>query len=144
MALLGISRNATGQERHTRDDAVRLVRRAADYLRSHPRSEALALFSDPSGPFRDGDLYLYVLDAEDGQLTMLAHGANHGLLGMPQTQIVDAEGKDFNAETVELVKARGEGWIHYKWSNPMTRKIAPKTTFVELVDGLIVGAGVYD
>lgn len=134
---------ASAEARHVAADAVALVNRAAAFLRSEPRAAALAAFNDSHGAFVDGDLYLYVLDATDGKLTMLAHGANHGLVGMAQDEIVDAEGRAFNDETVAVANSQGEGWITYKWPNPATRRIATKTSYVKLVDGVIIGAGIY-
>jgi signal transduction histidine kinase len=128
---------------HSREDAVALVRRAAEFLHSHDRATAFAAFSDPNGAFRDGDLYLYVLDAADPGLTMMAHGSNPSLIGRPQRDMVDADGYDFNARTIVLANTQGEGWINYKWPNPATKKIAQKSSFFVKVGTLIVGAGIY-
>jgi signal transduction histidine kinase len=127
----------------TPDDAKSLVEKAAAFVRSDGRDKALAAFNDPNGAFRDGELYIYALDAKDGNLTMLAHGANKALVGKPQISMKDADGKAFNTETAALASTKGEGWIEYKWSNPTTKKIEPKVSFIKLVDGIILGAGVY-
>jgi cytochrome c len=127
----------------TPDDAKSLVEKAAAFVKSNGRDKALATFSDPNGEFRDGELYIYALDAKDSNLTMLAHGANKALVGKPQINMKDADGKAFNAETVAVATTKGEGWIEYKWSNPATKKIEPKVSFIKLVDGIILGAGVY-
>ncbi len=131
------------QVSHGRSAAVALVDRATLLLQTTPRPAALAELSKPHGSFVDGELYVYVLDARDGQLTMLAHGANPGLIGMPQNEIVDADGRAFNDETLTVVKTKGEGWVTYRWPNPVTRKIAVKSSFVRLVGDVIIGVGVY-
>ena len=46
--------------------------------------------------------------------------------------------KDFIA-----VGMQGGGWVEYKWTNPETKKIGPKSTYVEKFDSLIVGCGYY-
>ena len=144
LTLVGtMARTSRAQASHTEADVIRLVDHAADYLRTHTRREALAAFSDAHGEFRDGDLYLYVLDAADDRLVMLAHGANSGLVGMPQRDIVDAEGKDFNAATVVVTRGGQAGWVDYKWPNPVTHKIAAKSSYVRRVDDVIIGAGLY-
>lgn len=125
------------------DDAKSLVEKAAAFVKSNGRDQALAAFSNPSGGFTDGELYIYVLDAKDGKLTMLAHGVNKALIGKPQLDMKDADGKAFNHETASIAKTKGEGWVEYKWPNPATKKIAVKVSFVKLVDGMIIGAGVY-
>jgi signal transduction histidine kinase len=40
-------------------------------------------------------------------------------------------------------KAKGSGWVDYKLPNPKTGKIEPKTTYVENLDGWVIGCGVY-
>ena len=84
-----------------------------------------------------------MLDAKDGKLTMLAHGANKALVGKPQLDMKDADGKTFNHETASIAATKGEGWVEYKWANPVTKKIEVKVSFVKLVDDMIIGAGVY-
>jgi cytochrome c len=54
-------------------------------LKREGKDKALAAFSDPKGEFVDGDLYLVVMDAADGKLTMLAHGVNKALIGKPRS-----------------------------------------------------------
>ena len=121
---------AMAQAAHSRDDARDLVQKACAYVASHGRGPALAAFNDPHGEFRDGDLYLYVLDASDPKLVMLAHGVNPGLVGLPQYDIIDADGFDFNAATYTLTKTAGSGWITYKWPNPQrTRSPSNKASF---------------
>ena len=129
---------------HTRQEAEALVRRAAEFLHTHDEATALAAFDDPNGAFRDGDLYVYVMDATDPELTMLAHGSNPGLIGVPQRRIVDADGKDFHGQTVAIANTVGEGWVDYKWPNPVTKKIAQKSSFILKDGGLIIVAGVYE
>jgi signal transduction histidine kinase len=34
-------------------------------------------------------------------------------------------------------------WVDYKWFDPVTRDVMPKTSWVVLHDGYIFGAGVY-
>src|SRR5215472_3131298 len=77
--LFGMIATATAEGSHTPDQAKALVQRAAEYLKREGKDKALAAFNDPKGEFVDGDLYLVVLDAVDGKLTMLAHGANKAL-----------------------------------------------------------------
>jgi signal transduction histidine kinase len=128
----------------TPDQAKALVEKAAAYLKAEGREKALAAFSDPKGEFVNGDLYLFVMDASDGKLTMLAHGVNKALIGKPQIDVKDAEGKTFNRETVEMLSKADNGWVDYKWPNPATKKIAAKRSYVAKVGGMVIGAGVYN
>jgi len=147
MALIGLMGTvvvAAAQSAHTPEQAKALVDRATTYMKSEGKEKALAAFNDPKGDFVDGDLYLFVLDAGDGKLTMLAHGVNKALVGKPQIDVKDAEGKPFNRDMFTMVSTAGEGWVTYNWPNPATKKIASKTSFCRKIDDVIIGAGVYN
>ena len=49
------------------------------------------------------------------------------------------------ADIIELAKTKGEGWTQYRWTNPETKKIAEKVTFVKAVPerGAVVYVGIY-
>ena len=89
---------ATAQTAKTPDDAKAFVEKAAAFYKTEGKDKALAAFSDPKGAWVDGDLYLVVQDANDPKLTMLAHGVNKALIGKPQIDTKDAEGKAFNQD----------------------------------------------
>jgi signal transduction histidine kinase len=46
---------------------------------------------------------------------------------------------------VATAASKGEGWIDYEWVNPASKKVEPKSTYVERVPGenLFVGVGIY-
>src|SRR5215471_6625589 len=92
-AVFGMTVVAAAEGGHTPDQLKAFVGKAADYYKSEGRDKAHAVFSDPKGAFVEGDLYLVVMDATDGKLTMLAHGVNKGLIGKPQIDVKDPEGK---------------------------------------------------
>lgn len=140
--LFGAMTAAAAQS--TPDQAKALVEKAAVYLKAEGKDKALAAFSDPKGEFVNGDLYLFVMDASDGKLTMLAHGVNKGLIGKPQIDVKDAEGKAFNRDTVEALSKADTTWVDYKWPNPATKKISPKRSFIAKVGDVLIGAGVYN
>ena len=142
--LFGVLATATAEGSHTPDQAKALVQRAAEYLKREGKDKALSAFSDPKGEFVDGDLYLVVMDAADGKLTMLAHGVNKALVGKPQIDVKDANGKAFNQETMTALSTEDECWVTYAWPNPTTKKIAQKKSFFAKVGDVIIGAGVYN
>jgi signal transduction histidine kinase len=134
---------AAARAEHGPEDAIALVQRAAEFLRTHDRETALAAFSDPKGGFRDGDLYLFVIDDATPDLTMLAHGSNPGLIGMKSKAFVDADGFTVDDHIAALADANGEGWVDYKWPDPVTKKIRAKSSYVLKVGTLILAAGIY-
>ncbi|CAK0757158.1 hypothetical protein CCP1ISM_7100001 [Azospirillaceae bacterium] len=43
---------------------------------------------------------------------------------------------------VEMAKTSPQGgWVDYVWTNPTTKKLDPKKTWVKLHDGLVMGRG---
>lgn len=124
----------------TKDDAVVLVERAVTHLRSVGREKAFADFSDPKGAFVDRDLYVFV--ADEGGLRV-AHGLNPKLVGKSLSEAKDVNAKPYGQEIMDLAKAKGSGWVDYTFSDPTTRKLAPKTTYVKAADSYVFGVGVY-
>jgi signal transduction histidine kinase len=136
---------AAAQTAHTPDQAKAFVEKAVAFLKSEGKDKALATFADPKGPWVDGDLYLVAFDANDGKLTMLAHGINNkALAGKPQIDMKDADGKAINRELTDSLSKANDAWLSYKWPNPATKKIAAKKAYFVKVGDVIVGAGVYE
>ena len=73
----------------------------------------------------------------------LAHGGNAKLVNKDMSGLKDADQKLFIVEMMQLAKTKGSGWVDYKWVNPATKKIEPKTTYIQKVDNYFVGCGTY-
>jgi signal transduction histidine kinase len=73
----------------------------------------------------------------------VAHGANTGMIGHTSLALKDADGKLYNKEMIELAKAKGSGWVDYRWVNPVSKKIEQTSSFIERVGDYVVGAGFY-
>ena len=94
-----------------------------------------------AGDFQMKDLYIFVQDLDGG---MICHGKNPALNGKNLMGLKDSDGKAFVAQFIELIKGSGSGWVDYKWVNAATRKIEPKSSYVEKGDGgTVLGAGIY-
>ena len=92
---------------------------------------------DKGAAFHDRDLYVMVYD-QAGKC--VSHGANAGLIGK---SLIDLKDTDGTYLIKALVAVQDAGWIDYKWPNPVTKKIAPKTTYVIRVGDYHVGVGAY-
>lgn len=121
------------------DEAMALVKKAAALYKADGKEKAFAAFEDANGEFRVKDLYIFVQDLNG---VTLSH-KNPGLVGKDASGMKDAEGKMFMAEMVKLAKEKGAGWVDYMWANPSTRKIQAKSTYIEKVGDVFVGAGIY-
>jgi cytochrome c len=132
---------AWAADKGTQDEAVAMVKKAVALIKAKGRDAALAEFNNPKGGFVDKDLYIFVLD-KDG--VTLANGVNQRLVGKNVMQLKDADGRFFIKSFLELGDSKGKGWApEYKWSNTTTQAMETKQSYVEKVDNLYVGCGVY-
>ena len=104
--------------------------------------KAFEEFTNLKGKFVDGEFYLFIVDFEG--LT-LAHGGNPKLKGKNMLELKDPSGKYFIKDFIKLAKTKGNGWVNYKWSNPETKKIGKKSTFIKVIKGknYFIGCGIY-
>ena len=126
---------AAGQA--TPDEAKALALKAADYLKTNGPEKAWAAFNATDGDFHDRDLYV---TAEDNNCTVMAHGANAALIGKSLCALRDVDGKAF---VQEFSSMKDEGWVDYKWQNPATKTVEPKTAYVVRVGDYVVNVGAY-
>ena len=131
---------AYAAEKGTAKEAIAMVDKAVAYLNANGKEKAFAAFNNPKGEFVKGDLYIYVLDLK---AVCLAHGANIKHVGKSFLAIPDTDGKMFFREIVELAKSKGSGWVDYKWTNPISKKVEAKTTYCKKVKDVVVACGIY-
>lgn len=124
----------------TADEAVAMVKKAAAYIAANGREKAFAEISNPSGQFKDRDLYIAVLDKTG--LT-LAHGGNGKLIGKPMAELKDVDDKYFIKAFLDVAATKGSGWVDYKWPNPVSKVIEKKSTYVEKAGDLVIICGIY-
>ena len=124
----------------TADEAKALTDKAAAYVKANGKEKAFAEFSNPKGQFVDRDLYIFAVDFKG---MTLAHGGNAKLVGRDMYGLKDADDKLFIQKFIEIAKSKGSGWVDYKWSNPLTKKIDSKSTYVQKVDAYFLGCGIY-
>ncbi len=132
---------ASAQEFASKDEAKALVEKAAAYYRANGKDKAIAEFNNPKGAFIDRDLYIVMATLSDG--VRLAHGANPKMIGKSLLEFKDVTGKAYGADILEIAKTQGSGWVDYKFSNPLTKKISNKTSYVLKVDDFLIFCGAY-
>lgn len=86
------------------------------------------------------DLYPVVYDLTG---KCLAHGQNEKQVGKDLIDLADADGKEFIKERVALAKSKGKFWQDYKFTDPVSKKVLPKSAYCEKTGEMIVCAGVY-
>ena len=123
-----------------KDDAVTLVKKAEAFYKANGKDKLIVAINNPKGQFIKGDVYVFIWTFD---YSVLAHPTNPKLIGKDLAGLQDPDGKLFVKEGVDLAKAKGSGWVDYKYTNPVTKKIEAKTTFVLKVDDLILACGIY-
>jgi cytochrome c len=134
---------AWAAEKGTADEAVAMVKRAAEFLKKNGKEKAFAEFNNPKGAFIDKDLYIFAFMA-NGDGVEVANGANPKLVGKNVLEMKDADGKYLIKEILKIgMSKEGKGWLDYKWPNPATGTLDSKRTYVERVEDVILGCGIY-
>jgi cytochrome c len=126
----------------TANEAKALVEKAITYVKANGNEKGFAEISNLKGKFVDRDLYVWVADM-NSNAKCLAHGANEKLIGKDLIEFKDSDGKLFISEIVNVAKAKGTGWVDYKWTNPVSKKIELKSVYFEKVDNLVYACGFY-
>ncbi|MEO8600659.1 MAG: methyl-accepting chemotaxis protein, partial [bacterium] len=122
------------------DEAVAMVKQAIAYIRANGKDKSFSAFSKPEPQFKNRDLYINVIDLHGNTK---AHGENPTLIGRNLIDLKDADGKHFIRSFVQIAKNAGHGWVDYRWTNPVTTVIESKSTYIEKIDDLVVGCGIY-
>jgi signal transduction histidine kinase len=125
----------------TEKDAVAMAERGAAMVKAKGKDEVMKRISAKDPDFVQGSLYIDMRDVKTG--IVLAHPYNPSIVGKDLTDVPDANGKKYRREIIELAAAKGKGWVDYMYKNPTSGKIEPKTTYILLVDGVVLEAGLY-
>jgi cytochrome c len=126
----------------TPEEAKAFAEKAAAFFKANGKDKGVAEVNNPAGQFKKGDLYVF---AQEFSGVMLANGGNPKLSGQNHLELKDPTGKLFVKEMVDLAKSKGSGWVNYSWTNPATKKVQAKKTWIQRVEGmdLYVGCGVF-
>lgn len=141
LCTLAFSHSAVAaSDKGSADEAVALVKKAVAYIKANGKEKAFAEFNNPSGSFKDRDLYIFVMEMNG---VISAHGVNPKLIGKNLTGMKDVDDKQFTKSFIDVANSKGKGWVDYKWPNPTTKAIEAKSTYIEKADDIVVGCGIY-
>jgi len=133
--------SALAQDHGTRDEAKAMVNAALVHIKKVGNAQAFKDFTSDKTNWSQKDLYVFVQDFSG---TVLAHGTNEKLIGKNLIDMKDQNGKAFAREFVSVGSSKGEGWVEYDWSHPVTKKAEAKSSFVKRIPGfdgvVVVGA----
>jgi methyl-accepting chemotaxis protein len=127
----------------TADEAYALVQKALAFRQQTSREGFVrgitASNANPAQGFHDRDMYVFALDAAGHYVSF---GGNPAKVG---TRVQDIPGIDGQGllDAIVAQAEREPGWVEYDITNPLTGKVQTKMSYVQQVDDLYVGCGVY-
>ncbi len=135
---------ASAQPPATPARAQALVRKAIAYARTHGLEALFRQTNEANGTFNvgsGGEMYLFVYD-EKGVCKAIGFNAAV-LVGKNRIDLRDSDGKAYLQEMIRVARTQGRGWVDYRYPDPVTGRVVPKTSYVEWYEGLLFGCGVY-
>ncbi len=138
--LFGIGSITFAAESGTSAEAEAMVKKAIAYIKANGKENSFAEINNPKGRFIDRDLYVTVYDLNG---KCLAHGANSKMIGKDFIDMKDIDGRPYVKERMEMAKTKGKGWQDYKFTNPVSKKIEPKSMYFEKLEDVVVACGIY-
>jgi polar amino acid transport system substrate-binding protein len=115
-----------------REELIRLVNEAEDFMLTEGKDKALQVLSDPNGKFVNGDLYVYAMDANGTNLAQIGWYAP------------DINGVDYAKIYLNLMR-RGSGFAYTVMPNPAYSNVLElKLNYLLKADeNLYLGSGMY-
>jgi cytochrome c len=123
----------------TLQEAEALLKKAVAHYDKVGREKALSDLARNPGPFVDRDLYVTVYDMKG---ISLAH-INPKQVGKDMLELRDPDGKYIVKERLEAARTKPDGYIDYKFFNPVSKKIEPKRAYWQRHGDLLFTAGAY-
>ncbi len=145
IAALMLFAPAVAAEFGTKDEAIAMVKRVQEQFKKDGAEVTFKAVSDKSvKEYHDRDLYPFIYDMRGANKGLnVAHGARPALIGKNLIDLKDQDGKYLIREMVDIANGPGNGWVDYKWPNPITSKIEDKSSYIEKMGDYFVGVGVY-
>lgn len=138
MLLVFVGSAFADADKATPEEAKAMAIKAADYVKANGGEKSYSVFeAKDNAVFHDRDLYVYVVTAEG---KVLSHGTNPALIGKLLLELKDVDGKPFIRD---IVAVKDTGWVSYKWQNPTTKAVEPKTSYVIHVGDTFIIVGAY-
>ena len=106
-------------------------------------STAVEKFNNPDGGFRQGDLYVFCFNVENGVFT--AH-PDQGLIGTDIRQLWEMDGSPLGKKIFDAANGTNDSTIvtvSYSFPKPGTTNPAPKESYVTRVGSQACGVGYY-
>ena len=123
--------------------AQALVREAIAFAKKSGKEALVKETNNSLGRFhvQSGETaYIFIYDMQGLCIGM---GFQSKAVGTNRWDTKDPDGKLYVREFLNTVKTKGNGWVEYKKPNPKTNKLEQKASYVEGLDGWVIGCGAY-
>lgn len=128
-------------DRGSAEEAKALALKAAVLFESKGPM-AIEAFNAAKDNFVDRDLYITVIDHQG--VVRASSGPSAALIGKNTWDAEDPDGKKFVQEFWKITDGgTNEGWLTYKYVDPVTKKLAQKRTFVRRIGDYVLTCGSY-
>jgi cytochrome c len=126
------------QERGTPEQAQALCERAVLHMKEVGPERAIKDFNDQKGEYIDHDLFVIVYDPNATIMTGVP-----ALIGKNARSLTDVTGKEFGKDIIDAARNNDGSWVEYHMTNPTTKKVELKTSFVRKFGDYVVFVGAY-
>lgn len=135
-----MSAPALAGDKGSADEAVALVKKTIAAMKAEGKDKVYAAINAKDPKFNDRDLYVFAYDLD---ANCLAHGSNPKMVGRNTIDTQDTDGKYYIKERMELGKKGQAFWQDYKFPNPVTKMIEPKSAYCEPAESNLICVGIY-
>ena len=130
--------NANASDRATKEEAKAMTEKVVAIYKEKGKDATFAIVNDKDdSTLHDRELYVFVYD-KDG--VNVAHCQKEALIGKNLINLKDSDGKLMIKEIVEVKDA---GWVDFRWQNPTTKKVEPKSAYIIHEGDYWFGVGIY-
>lgn len=141
-AVMTLSLSASwAADKPTEAEAQQVSLKAAALIKEKGLEAGRAAFN-VDGEFKYGEIYVNVMSDKG---IRLIYPPAPTVINVDVIDAQDVDGKPLIKDILAVATTKGEGWTQYRWTNPTTKKIQDKVTYVKSVPelGAVVYVGVY-
>ncbi len=134
----GFGRRPRRSVKPTPDEVAALTRKAAAIIETQGVEAAREIFNK-EGEFKFGEIYVNLIDFKGAWLIYPPRPAS---VGLNVINLKDADGRSLIQDIIKAARENGEGWVEYRWINPVSNKVEPKLTYVKRIAGKDIAASI--
>jgi len=136
--LVGSFVPGMAQERGSPEQAKALCDRALAHMQDVGPAVAIKDFNDPNAGYIDHDLFVIVYDPTGTIMTGVP-----ALIGKDARSLTDVTGKEFGKDIIEAAHTKDGSWVEYHMTNPATKKVELKASYIRSYKDFVVFVGAY-